>query len=572
MFVSLPLILLALAMHPSASSSVAVPLTRRASRVPRTTLIDGRLYYKHSLLPVDVELYHKVDKSSRSEQAVLEEVLVPLLIKPLVNIIADYSKSRSREFAERLYQELWEGKMDLLGELYDVEKNVLKESHHFWDHFLGGAQPALGLVHMICETWTKHGKLKKTLDRFAERVVQKVPSAGYFVEQYVDGYPSLLENISVDERPQALLNDRAWSESIRIADYERIIELHYMLMQGNQRWLKSYIEQITWDSSDWLRVFRFLYLVEPAFLHRFFEIHFAKGSSDDRRLFNETAPIAIGVDPALSSALTATARENGWAEPVAMRAKMGTELADHKEAGGDVHMQPLQPVAQSLDHICCGAWYAASSTLKTIANGYTLQLHIAAANVLCALSTRDQCYLHIRNFENGKVSTHEFGAGYPFQVQVQHGDVIAISWIKECPSFLKATNDGTELSRGGCFECLKTFCYSAKASVYFVAIVEGDKLVGIEEETRFATALNAFGVKAEKMDKRKDGRKRKERGGGEEHTSKKSRKEKRKKKSEKGEERTSKKAKKEHGNAQSRRQRRGQRRNSRRDQNELQPS
>ena len=152
--------------------------------------------------------------------------------------------------------------------------------------------------------------------------------------------------------------------------------------------------------------------------------------------------------------------------------------------------------------------------------------------MLCALSTRDQCYLHIRNFESGKVSTHEFGAGYPFQVQVQHGDVIAISWIKECPSFLKATNDGTELSRGAASECLKTFCYSAKASVYFVAIVEGDKLVGIEEETRFATALNAFGVKAEKMDKRKDGRKRKKRGGGEERTSKKSRKEKRKKKSE----------------------------------------
>ena len=190
MFVSLSLILLALAMHPSASSSVAVPSTRRASRVPRTTLIDGRLYYRRSLLPVDVELYRKVDKNSRSEQAVLEEALVPLLIKPLVNIIAEYSKSRSREFAERLYQELWEGKMDLLGELYDVEKDVLKESHHFWDYLSGGAQPALAFVHMLWETWTKHGKLKKTLHRFAELAAKKVPSAGYFVGQYVGGYLS----------------------------------------------------------------------------------------------------------------------------------------------------------------------------------------------------------------------------------------------------------------------------------------------------------------------------------------------------------------------------------------------
>ena len=251
MFVSLSLILLALAMHPSASSSVAVPSTRRASRVPRTTLIDGRLYYKHSLLPVDVELYHKVDKSSRSEQAVLEEVLVPLLIKPLVNIIADYSKSRSREFAERLYQELWEGKTDLLGELYDMEKEVLKEPHHFWDYLSGGAQPAMAFMHMLWETWKKHGKLKKTLDRFASLVGKKVPSAGYFVGQYLGGHmSSLLENISVDEWPQALLNDRAWSESIRFSDYGTMAELHYILMQGNQRWLKRYIKQIAWHSAD----------------------------------------------------------------------------------------------------------------------------------------------------------------------------------------------------------------------------------------------------------------------------------------------------------------------------------
>ena len=35
----------------------------------------------------------------------------------------------SRQFAERLYDELWEGKTDLLcKEVYDVEKKVLKET------------------------------------------------------------------------------------------------------------------------------------------------------------------------------------------------------------------------------------------------------------------------------------------------------------------------------------------------------------------------------------------------------------------------------------------------------------
>ena len=93
-------------------------------------------------------------------------------------------------------------------------------------------------------------------------------------------------------------------------------------------------------------------------MHRFFEIHFAKESSGDRKLFNETAPIAMGVDPTLSNALIAIARENGWAEPVARKLKMQAELADHKEAGGDVHMQPLSRLLKALmiyamGMVCC---------------------------------------------------------------------------------------------------------------------------------------------------------------------------------------------------------------------------
>ena len=457
----------------------------------------------------------------------LEEVLVPLLIKPLVNIIADYSNSRSREFAEQLYQELWEGKMELLGELYDVEKDVLKESHHFWDHLSGEAQPALAFVHMLWETRKKHDKSKKTLDRFAELVGKKMPLAGYFVGQFAGGYPSSpLENISFDERPQALLNDRTWSESVRFVDYERIAELHYMLMQGNLPWLKKYIKRITWLWADWLYCFQFLHAVEPAFLLRFFDIHFIKQSSDDRRLFNETAPIAMGVEPDLSNALIAIARENDWEEPVAIKLEIVAKLADHKEAGGDVHMQPLKPVAQSLDALCSGVWFAASSTLKTVASEDGTQLHIAAGNVLCALSTQNQYYLHFRTFESNEMSTHAFDAGHSIKEKVQHGDVIAISWSSECPSFLTATVADRRLTQGDCFECLKAFCYAAREDGTFVAIVEHDRLVAIKQEpTRLAAAPSASGVKAETMDRRKDGRKRKERGGSEERTSKKPRKE-----------------------------------------------
>ena len=340
-------------------------------------------------------------------------------------------------------------------------------------------------------------------------------------------------------------------------------------MQGNRKWLKKHVKQITWHSQQWLRVFHFLHAVEPVFLHRFFEIHFAKGSSDGRKLFKKTAPIAMGVDSALSNALTAIARENDWEEPVARKVEIVTKLADHKEAGGDVHMQPLKPVAQSLDGLCSGVWFAASSTLKTVASEDGTQLHIAAGNVLCARLTKECYYMHIRTFENDKVSTHELDVGHSVQVQVQHGDVIAIHAGNECPFFLKATVADRGLTRGGCFECLKTFCYAAKKFVAFVAIVEADRLVA-QEEQRLAAALTASEVKAEKMDKRKDVRKRKERRGSEERTSKRSKKEKRKKKSEKSEERTSKKPKKEHGDAQ--RQRRGGMRNARRDQDELQPS
>ena len=510
--IPLPVLFRAFTIHPSTSSSVPAPSASRALCVPKTTLIDGRLFYRHSVLPVAVGMYDE-DKRSWSKRVMLEAALDSMLIKPLIGIVVEYNSygSRSRQFAEELYHELWEGRTDMLKkELFDVTKGVLKEAHYFWNYLSGRAQPAAAFAHMLLEAQHRHSRLKETLESFAKLACVRVPQTAYFaVEHCLGNLYFRLYNMSVDEWPQALVNDRVWNELIRMFRYGSIPELHYMLMQGDLQWLKKYAKQITWHSEEWIAAFRFLHALEPAFLLRFFEIHFAKESPDDRRLFDATAPIAMGVDPTLSNALTAIASENGWEESVAIKLEIGTKLADHKEAGGDVHMQPLQPVAQSLDAICSGARYAASSTLKTAADRCGLQLHLAAGNVLCVLSTTKHYYLHIRNFETGKVSTHPLDLGHP--VQVQHGDVITINWKKECPFFLKATIADRGLTRGGCFDCLKAFCYAAKEDVFFVAIVQTDSLVA-EEETRLAVAPSASGVKVDELDRKKDSLKQKRRG------------------------------------------------------------
>ena len=126
---------------------------------PNTTEIGGRLYYRHLLLPVD-ECYSEDGRNSEWKRAVLKETLDPLLIGPLIAIVAGYGASRSLQFAEELYAELWSGKTDLLGKLYDAERNILTEPHAFWDYLSGGAQPVVGFVHMLMEAGTKHPELR----------------------------------------------------------------------------------------------------------------------------------------------------------------------------------------------------------------------------------------------------------------------------------------------------------------------------------------------------------------------------------------------------------------------------
>ena len=82
---------------------------------------------------------------------------------------------------------------------------------------------------------------------------------------------------------------------------------------------KSTLNDLGVGQFEYLYVLPILYAVEPALLRRFFDIGFAKDSYDDQEIFEKAAPVALGIDPTLSSALIAIATSNGWAEPVASK-------------------------------------------------------------------------------------------------------------------------------------------------------------------------------------------------------------------------------------------------------------
>ena len=487
---SLPVLFLALAIHPSACSSVAAP-SAAEHLVPRTTLIDGRLLYRHSLLPVDVGLYNE-DERNWSKRTMLEAALGSFLIKPLVGIVTDYSEECSRQFAEELYAELAEGKTGLwYKELYDAEGNVLKERHYFWDYLSGRMQRVVVLTYMLWQANSGYEHLRKALDSFATLVGKKVPQAEYFVRRYFDGRARfLLHNMSMDEWPQIWMNEhgggragkQSGSRARESASYGLVAAIHCALMQDNLKWLKHFAKHRDLESSEWLKCFQLLHAVEPFLLRKFFDIDFAEDEASDGTLFAVTALAAVQIDPVLSNRLIAIAKRNRWARPVAKQIELGAELADNAEAGGSVHMQPLQPVAQNLDCTGCGLYFAGSSTLKTVANNYGVQLHIAAGNVLCALSKQHGYALFIRSFESGKVSTHPLVADHQIKVNVQHGDVTAVSYRDACVFFLKEEAYCTSLSARERFERVKSFCYSARDTwACFLAIVQSD---GVDDGTR----------------------------------------------------------------------------------------
>ena len=479
MFVSLSVVFLALAVHLSASSSDAVPSAIRSE----TTVISKRVLNKHSLLPVDVVDSSEI-RDSECRQRMVTEALDFILIKSLIGIVAEYSVHHARLFAERLYDELWEGKTDLLEkELYDAEGSALKEKHDFWEYLAEEAQRVVAFVRMLQEAEEKHTDLKETLLAFARLVGAKVPAAEYFVACYIDGEMLfLLRNVSLDEWPEALSSAEE-HVSKGLDSYLGVAKVvQYLLVQDSIERVASLFSSIRLDAREWCSMLYTLHAADPALLHRLFDVRLAKGSFTYKQLFERTAGPAMGMYPTLSSALVAIARRSGWEEPVAKDNGIAAEFADDAKAGGTVHMQPLTAVARSLDHGFSAPWFAASSTLKTADFGGGTKLFIAAGNELCAISSRfGSQHVYVRSFESGKVETHEIVADRPI-ARVQHGDVVGAGSKKQCPAFFEAQVYCRDRSRSGRFECVKAFFQAAKEpSSRLVVIVESDGLEELEK-------------------------------------------------------------------------------------------
>ena len=130
--------------------------------------------------------------------------------------------------------------MDLLGKLYDAERNILTESHAFWDYLAQGAQPVLGFVQMLMEAEWKHLALMRTLRSFAVLVSAKVPQTACLIGEYLDGriYRDSMRK-SLDSWPQALLDDQKYFGTDVYNSFDFMTRVHYLLKQSNVERLEN---------------------------------------------------------------------------------------------------------------------------------------------------------------------------------------------------------------------------------------------------------------------------------------------------------------------------------------------
>ena len=328
------------------------------------------------------------------------------------------------------------------------------------------------------EAQNKHPELKSTLKAFAKLVAEKMPQAAYFVACYLDDRVHFSPwNASFDMQPRVFIDDQDRLLARMPTFYAEVAGLHYFLGQGNVEQLESYLGKLGWKRGGWLHALRIFNEADPALLHAFFSTVFGLGCGDEK-LFELTAPVALGMDPMLSNALIAIAGRNRWAEPVAEACNQ-QEKIPYDCSAGDVHMQPLIPVASTVDGIWANMDFAINSSGKMAKRRDGMVLYINADNVLNIIS-RVQYYLHVRSFASGKVSTCEFDTELVGKIKVQHGDVIVLDANEEHPLFLEAQIHCTDLSAEGRFECVKSFAYSARNRfVLFLAIVQRDALAGL---------------------------------------------------------------------------------------------
>lgn len=240
MFVfSLLVALLLLAMHPLASASrlAAVPSNSMLPRAPEVMWLGKRLRDSWLLVPLDARFYNE-GGASWAKRAVFEETLAFFLrIRPLISIATDYRYgSRARQFAEELHHELWEGRAALLSrEMWDLQRGILTEKHHFGVSLSSAAPPVVAFVRMLWETRKKRHSIVCKL------VSPKVPQHAF------DGtVPFQLSDLSLDEWPPALVNDQEFFKALS-STFERVGEARYFLMQSNMKWLKDALDALFLD-------------------------------------------------------------------------------------------------------------------------------------------------------------------------------------------------------------------------------------------------------------------------------------------------------------------------------------
>ena len=469
--------LIAFTLHLSASCLAAPLPTNPAGPLCKRTRFGGRLLDSRVFLPAD-DLFDDRERSD-ARKVMLKTVLEPLIAKPLIEIVAAFSSvSPSRLFAEELYAELYAGRTDLLeGELYDAQRGVLNESHHFWAYLSDAALPTVMIfVHML---WC--ARVMARFPGFVNLAFERVPQASCFAAHYFhDNRPSALPvNVSMDEWPQALTNDKTFFQFTNLSFFELLKRTHYLLTRNKVKQLKASVLGASLDRSTWNNVLCALHRVEPDLLLKLLDATDPSDLFVNKELFEMAFCTAHSADPKLHLFLKAMAKSRGWKESRVEQAHQ--EHKDDRHAGGSVHMQPLTPVAK---HLGCGDKdlpIAMSSTGKTASSGSCTHLFISANNWLCAHSIFKRPHLYIRSFESGRVSSFGVSAETVVQVKVQPGDVVAIAEHERYPHFLQQPIDCTGLSPEDCLARLKTFCYLIKSNVDFLAVIESDPLSRAEE-------------------------------------------------------------------------------------------
>ena len=149
------------------------------------------------------------------------------------------------------------------------------------------------------------------------------------------------------------------------------------------------------------------------------------------------------------------------------------KVLEHKNAGGNVHLQPLlhfQPIIILTRHY--GGRPVASLSGKTFQEDHFLAF-IAADDMLHVLRAPCYEYLHIRSFEDGAVCIHPLVNDQLVRTRVQHGDLVAVTMPCKTPEIFGELHVFQGLPAEERFKRIMEFCFLADSSL-FLAMVQSN--------------------------------------------------------------------------------------------------